>query len=285
MFDKLTIPKTIPRNFGKTITFNRYTREAGITAALTEGTTPDSSQRTTTQVTASVSGYGDYYVVSDLLELTAIDDQVQSMIKTSAHQAADTLDLLIRNAITADATDFFANANTALSDIGSDDVMTLSDARKILRTLENSNVPRFSDGFYRAIIHPFQKFDVLNATAVTEWHDVVKYTNNVNRAFRGELGEAYGIRFMGTTNVFNTTTGTSANATAYYAAVAGDEGVASISVTQGSGKPKMFRGKAGEHGIEDPLQQKIVVGWKVLAYVAKVLESARVINWITGATQ
>lgn len=285
IYDKLTVEKVIPENAGKSVIWNRFTREAGTTTAFTEGTVPDSSQRTTTQVSTTVAGYGDYYVISDLLKRTATDDELAAMLKTCAHQAKDTIDLLIRNACTAGGTSFFANGNTALTGIGNDDVATMSDLRKIVRQLEGNDVPQFEDGFYHAIIHPHQKYDITNTTAVAEWHDISKYTDlGVKNIYRGELGSAYGVRIMMTSNVFKTTTGTSASATAYYAHVAGDEAVARVSVTEGGGTPKMFRHEPGKGGLSDPLGQLWTVGWTIPTFASKVLEATRIYNWITGAT-
>ena len=66
----------IPQNGGKVIEFRKYSPLAKALEPLTEGVTPDGNSLNVTAVTAEVKQYGDYIQLSDLLQLTAIDNNV-----------------------------------------------------------------------------------------------------------------------------------------------------------------------------------------------------------------
>ena len=66
----------IPKNGGKTIEFRKYSPLAKATTPITEGVTPDGNKLNVTGIQATVAQYGDWIQMSDLLELTAIDNNV-----------------------------------------------------------------------------------------------------------------------------------------------------------------------------------------------------------------
>ena len=63
---------------------------------------------------------------------------------------------------------------------------------QIVTEFEAGNVPKFDDGFYHAIIHPFSKYDIMHDP---RWRDPHKYVDTQN-LYAGELGEIAGVRFM-----------------------------------------------------------------------------------------
>ena len=65
--------RPIPKKEGTTADFRKFSALAATTTPLTEGVTPSGSNPTITNVTATVQGYGDYVVVSDLLDMAGID--------------------------------------------------------------------------------------------------------------------------------------------------------------------------------------------------------------------
>ena len=284
-FGELTTRKNIPENAGKIISFLRYTRAAGSTTALTEGTAPNSSALTTSAITATLSAWGRFHVLEDFVVKTVVDDAVKNAQKELMDTGLDTIDLLIRNQITAGGTNFFANGKSALTGIASGDTLDMTDIRKVQRALENGNVPYFKEGRYHAVIHPYQKYDLAALTAAGEWNDIHKYTDaQKSMLMDGEMGEAYNIRFMVSTNCLTTATGTSAGTTAYYGAVAGRDAIASVSLKSGGGRPVSYV-KEPEVTLDDPIKQFWIVSLKIPFLVPKVLEQARVYNLVSAATQ
>lgn len=66
----------IPRNGGKTIEFRKYDSLPKMLTALTEGVTPDGQKLSMSTITATVAQYGGYVEMSDMLLLTAIDNNL-----------------------------------------------------------------------------------------------------------------------------------------------------------------------------------------------------------------
>lgn len=85
--------RDIPANNGKIIEFRRWTPFAKATTALSEGVTPDGQKMTITNLTATVKQYGGYVTLSDMLAMTAFDDNIAAAVKGMSQQAGDTLDL------------------------------------------------------------------------------------------------------------------------------------------------------------------------------------------------
>lgn len=59
----------------------------------------------------------------------------------------------------------------------------------------NSNIPTFSDGNYRAFIHPFVAADLMRDTTAGGWIDAQRYATPAN-FIKGELGTYMGVRFI-----------------------------------------------------------------------------------------
>lgn len=86
----------IPEGSGKTIEFRRYSPLPKALTAITEGVTPDGDNLQVSAVTATVSQYGNWIRLSDMLELAAIDRNVEQATKLLGAQAGRTLDTITR---------------------------------------------------------------------------------------------------------------------------------------------------------------------------------------------
>ena len=91
----------IPKNGGKTIEFRQYEPLPEMTTPLVEGVTPDGQSLKVSNLTATVAQYGGYVTLSDVLILTAIDNNLVWATKLIASQAGRTLDTITREVINA----------------------------------------------------------------------------------------------------------------------------------------------------------------------------------------
>ena len=66
----------IPKNGGKTIEFRKYSPLPKATNPITEGVTPNGQKLNVSTVTARVEQYGGFIELSDMLILTAIDNNL-----------------------------------------------------------------------------------------------------------------------------------------------------------------------------------------------------------------
>ena len=85
--DQFAQKHPIPANGGKTIQFRRFAPLGKALTALTEGVTPDGQSLSMTTVEAAVRQYGGYIQMSDLLLLTAIDNNLTMATKLLGAQA------------------------------------------------------------------------------------------------------------------------------------------------------------------------------------------------------
>lgn len=89
----------IPKNGGKTIEFRRYSPLPKALTPLTEGITPDGQKLDVSTVTATVAQYGGFVELSDMLLLTAIDNNLVQATKLLGSQAGRTLDTITREVL------------------------------------------------------------------------------------------------------------------------------------------------------------------------------------------
>ena len=89
----------IPKNGGKTIQFRKYSPLPKLTTPIVEGITPDGQSLNMSVVEATVAQYGGYVTLSDILLLTAIDNNLVQATKLLGAQAGATLDTITREVL------------------------------------------------------------------------------------------------------------------------------------------------------------------------------------------
>ena len=97
--DQFGQKRPIPKNGGKTIEFRKYTPLSKALTPLTEGVTPEGTKLDVSIVTATVKQYGDYIRLSDMLLMTAIDNNLVEAMKLLGDQAGATLDTVTKSSM------------------------------------------------------------------------------------------------------------------------------------------------------------------------------------------
>ena len=87
----------IPANNGKTIEFRKYDALPKATTPLTEGVTPEGQALTVTTVTAEVHQYGGWVPLTDMVQMTTIDNNVVQATSVLASQSGRTMDTIVRD--------------------------------------------------------------------------------------------------------------------------------------------------------------------------------------------
>ncbi len=280
-FGQFADKRPLPRNSGKTIEFTRYTNFAASTTALTEGTVPTAQTLSASKVTASISQYGGFVELTDLLLLTKIDPELKEQIALMGYQAGLSIDTVIRNALTASAasTTVLANSKAALSAVGPGDTLKGSELRNAARLLKKNDVMAMRGNDFICLAHPNNTADLMADTAASGWLEAHKYEQPEN-IFNGETGKLFQVRVIETTNIASTSTGTSASANVYDTYVFGLHGYA---MTELNGMAlKLIITPAGPN-VADPLQQKNTVAWKI-AFATVGLDANRVIRLRVGSS-
>lgn len=254
----------IPRNGGKIIEFRKFEPLPEMTTALTEGVTPAGQQMSVSKVEATASQYGGYVALSDLLIMTAIDNNLVQATKLIASQAGRTLDTLTRDAINGGTSVQYAQggaSRAALSVAGN--TITVDDVKKAVRTLESQDAPTIG-GYYIGIIHPNVKYDLMKDPM---WRNPHEYKDTTN-IYRNEIGELYGVRFVQASRA-KVWTGAGANSADVYSTLIIADDAYGVTEITGGGLEHIVK-QLGDGGTSDPLNQRATVGWKA-THVAKIL--------------
>lgn len=158
--DQFGQKRPIPANGGKTIEFRKYSPLPKQLLPLNEGVTPDGQKLNVTAITATVAQYGGYVELSDVLLLTAIDNNMVEATKLLGAQAGRTLDTITREVLAAGTNVIYVNDRAGRTSlVASTDKLTVKDIRKAVRKLKVMNANTINGDFV-GIIHPDAVFDL-----------------------------------------------------------------------------------------------------------------------------
>ena len=190
--DQFGQKQPIPKNGGKTIQFRKYAPLAKALTPLTEGVTPNGQKLNVSVIEATVAQYGGYVELSDVLLLTAIDNNLVQATKLLGSQAGRTLDTITREVLNGGTNVQYADgsvASRAALQYGSSikNVLTVDCIKRAVRALKLQNTPRI-DGGYVGIIHPDCSYDL---TSDPEWKYPHQYVDT-DEIYNGEIGRVAG---------------------------------------------------------------------------------------------
>ena len=187
----------IPKGSGKTIEFRKYDPLPKMTAPLTEGVTPTGQKLDMGVVTAEVKQYGGFIELSDVLMLSAIDNNLVQATKLLGGQAGRTLDTITREVLAGGTNVQYAEgqvASRALLKGGEDSdnhYLTVDAVRRAVRYLKKMNADTIN-GSYVGIIHPDTAYDLMSDP---KWVNVKTYSDPEG-IYRGEIGKIENVRFV-----------------------------------------------------------------------------------------
>jgi N4-gp56 family major capsid protein len=270
-------PKRIPAGGGRIIEWRKFDGLATATSPLTEGQLfTNLKDLTVTAITGTVAQYGDAVGFSDLVSTTTIDSLLTETTEILAEQAAETMDELCRDVLSAGTTVLYAATNVARNTIAAANVMTPAEVRRIrLQMVLNRTRP--IGGAYQLLTHPRVLDDLINST---EWRDAQNY-HQTGRIFDGSVGELYGVRFWETdkAKVF-ADAGAGSTVDVYTALCFGQDAFGIVNLA-GHNLQTVFK-PLGSAGTADPLNQQQTMGWKV-TFGVKILQQGFMLRW-EGAT-
>ena len=255
----------IPKGGGKTIEFRKFTPFSKATTPLVEGVTPDGGSLSVTNLTATVHQYGYYVTISDILQLTAIDNTLVETTKLLGGQAGSTLDTITREVLNGGTSVMYSGGKEARESLANGDKLTVDDIFRAARFLKTQNAPKINGG-YVAIIHPDVAYDLMRNE---EWIDVHKYSATTE-IFEGEIGKIAGVRFVETTEAKIFAKG-AGDKDVYSTLVLGANAYGVTEVT-GGGLQHIVK-QLGSGGTADPLNQRATAGWKAIKTAERLVEN------------
>ena len=262
----------IPKNGGKTIEFRKYSPLGKATTPITEGVTPNGNKLNVTAITATISQYGDWIQLSDLLDMTAIDNNVVQSTKLLGSQAGRTLDTVSREVLAGGTNVIYApkvsgSAETAVTSRAGLDAtskINVDVIYKAARALKTMNADKIGDSFV-AIVHPDVAYDLMRCE---EWVEVHKYAAPEN-IYQGEIGKIGGVRFVESTEAKIWTGDGCPSGLAVYGTIVLGAHAYGVTEVEGGGLQHIV--KQLGYG-EDPLNQRSSCGWKATRVAKRLVE-------------
>lgn len=278
--------RDIPMNQTTDVRFRKYGSLSAATTALTEGVTPDSSQISSTDITATALQYGSWVELTDWLKMTTQDAKLGYLTEISevlGDQMGDTLDQLTRDILAAGTTIQYAQGVAGRTTVAAgmyltrDEIITATTTlltnnakymREAIKASDGFNTSPIMDGFI-GIIHPKTYRTLRDEPG---WIPVSEYGDPNDRISPAEVGTLEDVRFLVTTNAKVFTAGGAGSIDVYATLIFGQEwyGLTRIS---GHEVENITKTAETDGSTSDPLNQRNTMGWKV-SYVTRILQQA-----------
>ena len=191
----------IPKNGGKQIEFRKYDPLPKLSTPLSEGVTPTGQSLSMDVITATVQQFGGFVELSDMLLLTAIDNNLVMATKLIGSQAGRTLDTITREVLNGGTNVQYADERVSARHLlvggsataANNHYMTVDAIRRAVRSLKNMNAETIGDSFV-GIIHPDVSYDLMSDP---KWVNVKTYSDP-SGIYQGEIGKIENVRFVET---------------------------------------------------------------------------------------
>lgn len=275
--------KPLPGKSGATVFWARYTNFAEVTTHLTEGTTPSIGVLSATAISATIVQDGFVTQISDLVDMTNINDNGKAAVERLGELAGRSIDSYIRrevyNTLTNSAQPTAPNVRIQIGDGSFGGIsalpstsgrMTTAVIRNAVTTLKNFNAKPLVGEDYILVVNP-QTSSRLRQDSV--WQQTNQYSGvYAEKIFRGEAGRIEGARVVETTQIpffASSTAGqvtvSTADTSVYYSILMA-KGM--LGVTELGGGLETYTVAGADK--TDPLNQLTMYGWKI-SWVPKVL--------------
>ena len=276
----------LPANHGKTVEWRKWNTFERATK-LQEGVIPTGQTFGMSSKTATIDQYGTYASITDQLEMRAYDDVIQGATVEMGASAAETQEVLIRDALLVGTNVLYCpNINVADGTVSgavptstatmecTDTLMsalTPSVVAKAVTIMKKNRVKTINGKFY-AVIHPSVAHDLRQSK---EWIEAHKYASP-EEIYNGEIGELHGCRFI--ENVFAPILGDTyknkAGGVTYATYFFGNEAFGIID-PEGGALQMIVKSKEQAGG---PLNQFSTIGYKFETNGATILYPERVLR-------
>lgn len=259
-----------------TLSWAKFTQVAAssVTTGTTssDGVTPSDTAFTATTITVTPTQYRIVVSLADLVVENNVIGFLEGAAGQVGHALARKVDSVIQTTVMAGTNVAYGGTAANRAALAATDVLTSTLLNRANAKLQSLSAPMI-DGFYVAIIHPFQLYDLRRDTSAGSWLDVHKYTTP-DRLYKGEIGALFGTRIVVSPNVDTF----ASSVTVYPALVLGKEayGVGSFQTLQVMYTPATASDS-------DPLAQRRKVGAKI-AFGTSILQQDAMMRLETGAT-
>lgn len=185
----------IEKGKGKTIAWDKMSPLPKATTPLTEGITPEGVALNMSRVIGYPLQYGSYISTTDEFEFFTPNPPPEVLRRNEllGNNAGETIDYLTAKVLSSGTNVQYAGGKTTRASLTSDDVLTVAEVRKAVRTLKGNKAKKIK-GKYVAIVHTDIAHDLMNDN---DWKHPHQYVDT-KQIYEGEIGELYGVKFVET---------------------------------------------------------------------------------------
>lgn len=177
-----------------------YTRTdlAAATTPLNETTDPDAvALPNPTSVTLTPNEYGNVSIASLKVRATSFFDVDPDQVDAITWNMRDTLDILVRDIISAGTNVRYSNGKTSTGTVNSQDNLKSSDIRYVVAKMRGNAAQGKRGDLYAGLIHPDISHDLRAETGSAAWRDSHLYAAP-GAFWPGEIGVYEGVAWVET---------------------------------------------------------------------------------------
>ena len=269
--DVMPVAQSMP---GSAVTFTIFNDIAEATTPLTETSDVTAVAMSDSQVTVTLTEYGNAVSTTAKLRGTSFLDVDAAAANIVGYNAGISIDSIIREVLAAGTNVIYGGGGatdpSSRATVQAEDIIEANDIRKVVAQLRKANAVSFG-GMYMGYIHPDVSYDLRRETGVASWRDPHVYSDPAN-IYMGEIGAFEGVRFIETPRAKNfENAGASSTVDVYCTHIMGRQALAKAhSLTDGNGPfPRVVRGP-----VTDTLYRFQPIGWYWLGGYGRFREAS-----------
>ena len=246
---------------GSSVIFTIFSELAVASTPLTETTDVDPVAMGDSNVTVTLTEYGNTINTTAKLRGTAFLDVDAAAANLIGYNAGNSMDTVVREVLAAGTNVVYGGGGASLPTsrvtVAAEDVIAANDVRKVTAALRTANVSPWS-GYYIGFIHPDVSYDLRRETGNASWNAPHVNMDTAN-IYTGEIGTFESVRFIETPRTkVRTDLGAGSTVDVYDTYIMGRQALAkAYSFIDGNGPvPSVRRGP-----VVDSLMRFNPIGW------------------------
>lgn len=185
---------------GSSVIFTIFNELAVASTPLTETVDVDPVAMGDTNVTVTLTEYGNTINTTAKLRGTAFLDVDAAAANLIGYNAGNSMDTVVREVLAAGTNVIYGGGGSTLptsrTTVQVEDIIAANDVRKVTAALRGANVSPWS-GYYIGFIHPDVSYDLRRETGNASWNAPHVNMDTAN-IYTGEIGTFESVRFIET---------------------------------------------------------------------------------------
>ena len=259
---------------GSSVIFTIFSELAVATTPLTETSDVDPVAMADSNVTVTLTEYGNTINTTAKLRGTAFLDVDAAAANLIGYNAGNSMDTVVREVLAAGTNVVYGGGGStnpsSRATVQAEDIIEANDVRRVTAALRGANVSPWS-GYYIGFIHPDVSYDLRRETGNASWNAPHVNMDTAN-IYTGEIGTFESVRFIETPRTkVRTDLGESSTVDVYDTYIMGRQALAkAYSFVDGNGPvPSVRRGP-----VVDSLMRFNPIGWYWLGGYGRFREAS-----------